>query len=169
MLVEDSPTQAPLGRTPAESPALVAPASGASPQWPARISGKNKILIVEDDRKIAMALALRLRAAGQEVIFAYDALTGLDTAIKNQPDLVLLDIGLPAGNGLLVAERIQNLVPKYTRIIFLTASRQPGLRDKAMALGAAGFLEKPFEAGELLATIQNALNPPDNPSFAPKV
>ena len=44
-------------------------------------------------------------------------------------------------------------------IIFLTASRQPGLRKTAMALGATGFLGKPFEADELMAAIQNALNP----------
>jgi DNA-binding response OmpR family regulator len=130
-----------------------------SPQRPPRITGKNKILIVEDDRKIALALALRLRASGQQVLSAYDALTGLDSAIKNQPDLVLLDIGLPSGSGLLVAEMIQTLVPKLTPIIFLTASRQPGLRAKALALGAAGFLEKPFEAGQLIAAIQNALAP----------
>ena len=51
------------------------------------------------------------------------------------------------------------MLAQLHHIIFLTASRQPGLRDKALALGAAGFLEKPFEAGELLATIQNALKP----------
>ena len=140
-----------------------------SPKPPATITGRKKILIVEDDRKIAMALTLRLRAGGQDVLLAYDAVTGLDSAIKNQPDLVLLDIGLPAGSGLLVAEMIQTLAPKLTPIIFLTASRQPGLRDKAMALGAAGFLEKPFEAGELMAAIQNALTPPDDQSLAPKV
>jgi DNA-binding response OmpR family regulator len=139
-----------------------------APKRPATLAGRNEILIVEDDREIAMALAVRLRAAGQDVLLAYDALTGLDSAIKNQPDLVLLDIGLPAGSGLLVAEMIKTLVPKRTPIIFLTASRQPGLRDKALALGAAGFLEKPFEAGELMAAIQNVLNPPGDPACSPK-
>jgi DNA-binding response OmpR family regulator len=131
------------------------------------IAGTNKILIVEDDRKIAMALGLRLRAAGQEVIFAYDAAAGLSSAVKEQPDLVLLDIGLPAGSGLVVAERIRNLIPRYVPIIFLTASRQPELRRQALALGAAGFLEKPFEAAELMVAIQDALNRPGNPSIEP--
>jgi len=140
-----------------------------TPKPPAKITGRNKILIVEDDRKIALALALRLRAAGQDVILAYDAISALDSVIKNQPDMVLLDICLPGGSGLVVAERIQNLAPRFTPIIFLTASRQPGLREKAMALGAAGFLEKPFEADELIVAIQNALNPPVDQSFAPKV
>jgi DNA-binding response OmpR family regulator len=130
-----------------------------TPGSPARITGRKKVLIVEDDRKIAMALALRLQAAGQDVLLAYDALAGVITARKHRPDLVLLDICLPAGDGFLVAETIQSLLPTVTSIIFLTASRQPGLREKATSLGAAGFLEKPFEVEELIAAIQNALNP----------
>lgn len=66
-----------------------------------------------------MALTLRLRTAGQDVFLAHDALTGLDSAIRTRHDLVLLDIGLAAGSGLVVAERIQNLMPKHTPIIFL--------------------------------------------------
>jgi PleD family two-component response regulator len=53
-----------------------------TPRPPARITGRKKILIVEDDRKIALALALRLRAAGQDVLLAYDALAGVITARK---------------------------------------------------------------------------------------
>ena len=134
-----------------------------------RPQAMKRILVVDDDIKIVAALAIRLQAAGQDVLSAYDALTGLDSAIKNQPDLVLLDIGLPSGSGLVVAESIQKLACKHMPIMFLTASRQPGLRDKAMALGAAGFLEKPFEAAELMAAIQNALTPADDQSLAPKV
>ena len=145
------------------------PAPPDTPKPPATITGRHKILIVEDDRKISLALATRLRAAGQEVSMAYDALQGLDVALKNLPDLVLIDIGLPCGSGLVVAERIQQVVPKFTPIIFLTASRRPGLRDQAMALGAAGFPEKPYEANALLAAIQQALNPPSDPAFAPSL
>jgi DNA-binding response OmpR family regulator len=164
-----APASPPRSPDPSQPPAPAGvPASAAdhsrpsppdAPKPPATITGRHKILIVEDDVKITLALATRLRAAGQDVVLAYDALQALEMALKTLPDLVLLDIGLPCGNGLVVAERIQNLMPKYTPIIFLTASRQPGLRHKAMALGAVGFLEKPYDAGELLATIQHALNP----------
>jgi DNA-binding response OmpR family regulator len=126
---------------------------------PGGITGKNKILIVEDDRNISLGVGLRLWMDGQSVLYAYDALSALNMAVENQPDVVVLDIGLPGGSGLMVAERIQNLVPKFTPIIFITASKQPELRRQAMALGAAGFLEKPFEDGELMAAIQNALKP----------
>jgi DNA-binding response OmpR family regulator len=57
------------------------------------------ILIIEDDRKIALALTLRIKFAGYEATTAFDGLTGLDAAVKNPPDLVLLDISLPVGNG----------------------------------------------------------------------
>ena len=119
-----------------------------------------KILIVEDDRKIAMTLALRLRTSGYEVSIAYDALSGLNTAVKLRPDLVLLDISMPAGDGFSVAERIQSLVPSFTPFIFLTASKRSEFRQKAGELGAAAFFEKPYDAKELLATINKTLGGP---------
>lgn len=132
----------------------------------AAISGRHKILIVEDDRNIALALATRLRAAGQDVLFAYDACHGLDAAVKNQPDLVLLDMCLPAGSGLALAERMRTVVPKLMPVIFMTASRQPALREQALALGAAGFLEKPFETDELMTMIRRAFQPADEAKLA---
>lgn len=116
-----------------------------------------KILIVEDDQNIAKAQAIRLKHAGYEVSVAPDAVTGVEIALKNPPDLVLLDISLPAGNGFTVAERIQALIPKATPFIFITASKQPGLREKAKELGAAAFFHKPYEADDLLGAIQLAL------------
>lgn len=116
-----------------------------------------RILIVEDDSKIAVALALRLKSAGYQTTLASDALLGLSAAVKTPPDLILLDISMPAGNGLGLAEKIHKLLAQPPPIIFLTASKQPGLRQKAEALGAAGFFEKPYEAEELLAAVQKAL------------
>jgi two-component system copper resistance phosphate regulon response regulator CusR len=97
-----------------------------------------KILVIEDDRKIALALATRLKAAGYDTSLAYDAVTGVSSAMKLKPDLVLLDISL-------------------TPIIFITASKQPDLRKKAQELGAAGFFEKPYDSEELINSIQQAL------------
>jgi len=119
--------------------------------------GPKQVLIIEDDQKIAMALALRLKAAGYGTTTAYDALTGLKAAINNPPALVLLDISMPAGDGFSVAERIQTLIPTPTPIIFLTASKKPDFREKAKKLGAAGYFEKPYEAEELFGAIRQAL------------
>ncbi len=116
-----------------------------------------KILIVEDDENIAKALAIRLESTGYQVTVAPDALNAVTSAVKTQPDLALLDILMPAGNGFTVADRIQELLPHEIPFIFLTASKQPGLRKKAHILGAVDFFEKPYETEDLLAAIEGVL------------
>jgi DNA-binding response OmpR family regulator len=117
-----------------------------------------QILIIEDDQKIALALAVRLKCSGYETITAYDAVAGVSAAVKDPPDLVLVDITMPGGNGFTVAERIQTLALTPIPIIFLTASKQPGFRQRANLLKAAGYLEKPYEPEQLLTAIQAALS-----------
>jgi DNA-binding response OmpR family regulator len=136
---------------------LDAQKSAVSPSLKQDHQGPKQVLIIEDDQKIAMALALRLKAAGYGATTAYDALTGLKAAINNPPALVLLDISMPAGDGFSVAERIHSLIPAPTPIIFLTASKKPDFREKAKKLGAAGYFEKPYEAEELFGAIRQAL------------
>jgi DNA-binding response OmpR family regulator len=117
-----------------------------------------KILVVEDDKKIATAIAVRLKAEGFQVDIALDAAMGIAYARKMEPDLVILDISMPAGDGFLVAKRLRALAQTmFTPFIFLTASKQPGLRDRAREAGAVDFLEKPYEAAELLNTVKDAL------------
>jgi DNA-binding response OmpR family regulator len=113
-----------------------------------------KILIVEDDEKLAKALALRINAAGFETSIANDGISGVRSAVKNRPDAVVLDISLPAGDGFAVAERIQANIPDPMPIIFLTASKRADFRQRAQDLGAVAFFEKPYEAEALLATIR---------------
>jgi DNA-binding response OmpR family regulator len=113
-----------------------------------------KVLIVEDDPKLALSLAVRLRAAGFEASMAYDALSGVNMAVQQRPDLMLLDVSMPAGNGYVVAERVRELLSRRTPIIFLTGSTMPDAKDRAKQLGAAGYFEKPFDAEELLAAVQ---------------
>lgn len=122
---------------------------------------KKTILVVEDEPRIVEVLTLRLKAAGYRVITAADAVLAGMMARKHQPDLVLLDISMPGGNGLMVAERLQNgETTAGIPLIVLTASRQPGLRAKALALGAAAFFEKPYDAHQLLAAMARALGEP---------
>jgi DNA-binding response OmpR family regulator len=122
-----------------------------------------KILIVEDDENIAKALAIRIKSRGYGVTIAPDALSGVETAVKIQPDLVLLDISMPAGDGFTVAERIQNLLPAQVPMIFLTASKKPGLREKAKELGAAAFFQKPYNSEVLIGAIETAFAGPPIP------
>ena len=116
-----------------------------------------RILIVEDDQKVARALAVRMNAAGFETTVANDALSGVRSAVTDQPDAVVLDISLPAGDGFAVAERIQANIPAPTPIIFLTASKRADFRQRAHDLGAVGFFEKPYEAEALLAALRHAM------------
>ena len=117
-----------------------------------------KVLIIEDDKKIALALSVRLKAKGYEVSIAQDSVTGLNMATRQRPDIVLLDITMPGGGGFLVAERMQNLAGTVgTPVIFLTASKDPSFRKRADELGAAAYIEKPYEPEELLSTIERVL------------
>jgi DNA-binding response OmpR family regulator len=136
---------------------LAARKSAASADLKQDHQGPKQVLIIEDDQNLAMALALRLKAAGYGTTTTYDALTGLNAAVSNPPALVLLDISMPAGNGFSVAEQIQTLIPTPTPIIFLTASKKPDFRERAKKLGAAGYFEKPYEAEELFGAIRQAL------------
>jgi DNA-binding response OmpR family regulator len=122
-------------------------------------SNPKRILIVEDDERIARALSVRLTAAGYETRMAHDGLAGFRAAVLEKPDLVLLDISLAAGDGFTVAERIQSNIPRPIPMIFLTASKRQEFRQKAQGLGAVGFFEKPFEPNALLTAINKAVRP----------
>jgi DNA-binding response OmpR family regulator len=117
-----------------------------------------KVLVVEDDAKIAAALRVRLSAAGYGVVTAGDGFTGLKMTMTHNPDLILLDIMMPVGMGFSVAERLRDLGLGEIPIIFITASKRTGLRKTAQQLGAAGFFEKPYDADELLSAIHLILN-----------
>ena len=145
-----------LGEVTPAKPVQAAPILRARTEAPQKAGGK-KILIVEDDRKIGISLSLRLKSAGYEALLAQDALIGVSMAVKDPPDLLILDISMPAGDGFQVAARVRGLIPGPMPIIFLTASKQPSFRAKAMEMGAAGFFEKPFKSNELLAAIEAAL------------
>ena len=118
-----------------------------------------KILIMEDDTKIAAALAIRLSAAGYDVLTASDGLEGMHMALKDRPDLLLMDIWMPVGLGFSVANRLKDMGLGEIPIIFITASKLKGLREAAQRSGAVGFFEKPYDPEKLLAAVSQALNP----------
>src|SRR5438552_5933492 len=118
----------------------------------------NKILIIEDDQKIALALCVRLKAHGYTTWTAGDAIAGINKAVRHKPDLIVLDLSLPAGNALALAEQFLCLPEtRETPTIFATASKDPRLRDKAIELGAAGLLRKPYDAETLIPAVEQAL------------
>ena len=121
------------------------------------------VLLVDDDNTILLGVGVRLKGMGYRVFTAKDAVSAVSAVRKSEPDVVVLDISLPAGDGFLVADRLQNLVGSAaTPIIFMTASDNPALAERAKKLGAAGFLKKPFGATALADAIETALSPADN-------
>jgi CheY-like chemotaxis protein len=122
-----------------------------------------RVLLVDDDNVVLLHTGVRLKSMGYIVYTAKDAINAVAAVRKNDPDVVVLDISLPAGDGFVVAERLQNLSGSAaTPIIFMTASENPVLRERAMKLGAVGFLKKPFDATSLADAIEMALSPGDN-------
>jgi CheY-like chemotaxis protein len=126
------------------------------------------VLLVDDDNTTLLGIGVRLKAMGYTVFTAKDAVSAVSAVLRSSPDVVVLDISLPAGDGFVVAERLQNLSgTAATPIIFMTASGKSGLRERAMKMGAAAFLQKPFDATQLADAIESALSPGD--SWHPQV
>jgi DNA-binding response OmpR family regulator len=119
---------------------------------------KKKILIVDDERDIVKGLMIRLQGAGYNIVTAFDGAQGVFMAHKEKPDLILLDIRMPAGNGFSVAQRLKRSIHTFTiPVIFLTGSPEKNAEEKAMALGARFYIKKPYDPEELLDAIKRAL------------
>ena len=114
-----------------------------------------KILIVEDEKKIARFLELELKHEGYDVLTAFDGRSGLETALAEEPDLLILDLMLPELSGIEVCRRLRH--SSDVPIIMLTA--KDDVSDKVMGLdmGADDYITKPFAIEELLARIRVAL------------
>lgn len=115
----------------------------------------SRILIVEDEEKIARFVELELVHEGYEVDKAFDGRSGVDAALSGDYDLVLLDVMLPQLNGLEVLRRVRKV--KQTPVILLTA--RDAVIDKVAGLdaGADDYITKPFAIEELLARVRVAL------------
>src|SRR3990170_3824125 len=126
---------------------------------------QKKILIVEDDKDVAMGLSVRLKANGYDTAWASDAHSGIEVASKENPDLILLDLGLPDDNGFVMMRQIDN-IPSLSSvpIIVLTGRPQEVYKEATVLAGAKKYLQKPVENQELLAAIREVLGPHAQPA-----
>jgi DNA-binding response OmpR family regulator len=116
---------------------------------------KKKILVVDDDQDLAKALRVRLRALNYATVFAIDAVSAISQAKSENPDLILLDLGLPAGDGFVVMERLNNVDSLASiPIIVLSARDAQANKERALKAGAKAFFQKPADNDELMATIE---------------
>ena len=125
--------------------------------------GNKKILIVDDDPDVRLGLHVRLRANHYHVIFACDGMASIAEARKHMPDLIILDLGLPAGDGFSVMERLKandslSLIP----VIVVSARDRKANMDRALQAGAKAFLQKPVDNTQLLSVIRKVLGEKDH-------
>ena len=118
-----------------------------------------RILIVDDDRTMVLALSVRLRKTGLEVLTCHNAHEAPQIVLRERPDVILLDIDMPHFTGLEVHECLR-LAERTRRIpvIYVSGSVSPIDRQVALRQGAKAFLVKPFETETLLETIRSVLN-----------
>jgi two-component system KDP operon response regulator KdpE len=117
-----------------------------------------KILIVDDDKDTRVGLDARLRASGYNVVSAADATTALTKAVKERPGLVVLDLGMPGGDGFLVLQRMKsNILLRDIPVIVLSARDPEGNRGKALAAGAAAYFQKPADNDALMGEVASRI------------
>jgi DNA-binding response OmpR family regulator len=114
---------------------------------------RRRILIVDDEPELVRALTVRLSSAGYETLSASDGPAATELALSQQPDLVLLDIGLPLEDGYQVAAKLR-LARRTTHIpiVFLTARTWD--LEKARQVRPDGYVVKPYQPAELLDIVR---------------
>ncbi len=118
-----------------------------------------RILVVDDDKDVVQMLTSLLRKAGYDVVVAVDALQAVTRAHRDKPDMILLDIVMPAGGGFSALERLKASIHTSTiPVIVLTGSVETGIEEKAKAFGIAGFFRKPYDIVPLLDGIKQAMD-----------
>lgn len=118
-----------------------------------------KILVVDDDPDLRQALRLRLRANHYETVSATDGYSAIAQAYKERPNLIILDLGLPAGDGFVVLKRLQDddklsMIP----VVVLTARDAQTHESRSLSSGAVAFFQKPADNTELLEVIRATLS-----------
>lgn len=109
-----------------------------------------RVLVVEDSAVIQRLISVCLRPAGVEVETRADGPTGLEAALTTQPDLLILDVGLPRMDGWEVLDRIRSDIrTRSMKVLVLTAHAQEETRERADRGGADAFLTKPFRPDDL--------------------
>jgi len=131
-----------------------------APPGPSAGGAGQLVLLVDDDRDLLSLLAATLRRRGFEVAVAADAVSAVSVAVKQRPQAVVLDVGLPGGDGATVMQRLHAL-PQLAGVpvLFLSGRDPAAYREAALKAGAVAYLTKPVDADELVAALRLALNP----------
>jgi len=122
------------------------------------MTAKRKILVIEDDHDQRLGMRLRLAASGYDVAEAVDGVDALGAARRENPDLILLDLGLPGEDGYTVIANLRAIDITRSTPIVVISGRDPRTDGaRARDAGADAFLQKPWDDDDLLRTIREAL------------
>jgi two-component system KDP operon response regulator KdpE len=121
-------------------------------------ANRAKIMVVDDDPDLRQALSLRLRANNFDTVNVCDGYSAIAMAQKEHPHLIILDLGLPAGDGFAVLKNLQqypalSVIP----VIVLTARDPEGNEKRTLDTGAVAFFQKPADNEELMGVIRASL------------
>jgi len=118
----------------------------------------NKILVIEDEADIVKVLKKRLLEHSFEVVVAMEGYKGTELAHREKPDLIILDLMLPVGDGLTILKNIK-AASETSRIpvVVITGKKDEDYKKKVIAEGVEAYLEKPYDAVELIEIINESL------------
>jgi DNA-binding response OmpR family regulator len=117
------------------------------------------LVLVADDDEVVRALVVRaLEKAGYRVLKSGDGLETLRVMKRSEPDLIVLDIGMPGLDGKAVMRIVRSMGAAAPTVVFLTVQDGEEARDEGLALGAVDYITKPFEPADLVARVGAALS-----------
>ena len=117
-----------------------------------------KVLLVEDNEQNMYLVGFIIRKKGYEVIEAKTGEKGVELAVKEKPDLILMDIQLPGIDGLEATRQIRSSeVDGKIPIVALTSYAMPGDKEKALKAGCTGYIEKPIHPKTFMTKIEKYL------------
>jgi len=124
------------------------------------VEGKKKILVVEDEIQFAKMIAMRLQSAGYDVDISTDAYGGTQSAIRSNPDLIILDLMMPAGGGFALLDRINKIPLTSTIPVIILTGRviDDNIQNTAEKYGVKRIIRKPYEKDDLISTIETVLS-----------
>jgi len=123
-----------------------------------------KILVIEDDADVRLGYQILLKANHYETVFAADSSSAVSEARKHTPDLIILDLGLPAGDGFIVLDRLRtNTNLSMIPVVVVSGRDARANKERALMAGAKAFVQKPWNDNELLAILGQLLSQPTPP------
>ena len=119
---------------------------------------KKKILIIEDETDLTLVLSKRLFSAGYEPIVSMDAVAGVAETHRSMPDLIILDLMLPAGGGKSVLSNIRHSTKTMNiPVMVLTGMQDDATKKKILEIGVDAYMQKPFVIEDVLSEIKRIL------------